>query len=56
MDIHGTNDDTIPIDLDHAAGAGPHNSVMSSDGWYYESNEDVARKWAAGFNCEGPQV
>ena len=31
IDVHGYNDDQIPIDFDHSSGRGPHNSIMTWD-------------------------
>jgi len=52
IDIHGINDDTIPIDMEHAEGEGPHASVISWDGYYYEEKKDILNKWYTGMNCD----
>jgi len=54
IDIHGVNDDTIPYDLDHAEGQGPHKSVISWDGYYYEEKEKTINKWVSGCSA-GPE-
>jgi len=52
IDIHGINDDTIPFDMAHAEGMGPHESVISWDGYYYEEKQKVLNKWSTGMNCD----
>jgi len=57
IDFHGYNDDTIPYDLDHSEGAGPHDSIIAFDGYYYDIKENNLRKWTSGMNCmTGPDV
>lgn len=55
IDFHGINDDTIPIDVGHSMGEGPHNSVISWDGYYYGEKARVIAEWADGLEC-GPSV
>ena len=35
LDYHGLNDQTIPYSEETSFGKGPHESVVSSDGYYY---------------------
>jgi len=53
IDFHGLNDDTIPYDLQHSEGEGPHGSVTSWDGYYYFDKARVISEWAEGLGC-GP--
>ena len=36
IDFHGFLDDTIPYNRDGSSGLGPHGSLISIDGFYYE--------------------
>jgi len=57
IDLHGVNDDTIPYDHAHAEGTGPHNSVISWDGYYYEPKHQTIRAWQNEKGCvEEPQA
>ena len=45
-----------PTQLRRAVCAGPHGSVISSDGFYYTTQRTIAQTWAAGPNhCSGPK-
>ena len=53
FDIHGINDDVIPIDLDHAYQEGPENTVVSNDGFYYMAKNDILTSWVTETGCSG---
>ena len=46
IDFHGTKDDTIPYDETYAYGVGPHDSLISLDGYYYERKSSVLENWS----------
>jgi len=56
LDIHGLNDNTIPYDLQHSLGEGPHGSIITQDGYYYEAKPDVIRKWVEAMECSSSPV
>jgi len=56
IDIHGINDDVIPYDHAHAEGTGPHDSVISWDGYYYEPKQQLIQRWTTQLNCSSPQI
>ena len=33
-------------------GIGPHDTLTSSDGWYYEKKATLLANWAVKMNCE----
>ena len=35
---------------------GPHESVISWDGYYYEEKAKTIAKWVDGLGCSGPQT
>lgn len=51
IDFHGTRDDTIPYDETSSFGPGPHDSLTSSDGYYYEKKSTVLENWAQKMDC-----
>lgn len=53
FDIHGVNDDVIPIDLDHAEREGPENTLVSYDGFYYMAKNDTITSWVTESGCSG---
>lgn len=54
IDFHGSRDDTIPYDLssDFTAGPGPHGSVSSTDGYYYQQKPATLLEWATKLECQ----
>jgi len=56
IDIHGLNDNVIPYDHAHAEGVGPHDSVISWDGYYYEPKQQVIKRWTNQLNCSDPKI
>ena len=45
IDFHGIEDDTIPYDQAHSFGEGPHQTVISWDGYYYDEKALLLQKW-----------
>ena len=52
VDFHGISDDTIPYDEEHSLGIGPHDSVISWDGFYYDKKRTLLDEWAEKMGCE----
>eukprot|EP00039_Didymoeca_costata_P019040 m.335996 g.335996 ORF g.335996 m.335996 type:complete len:387 (-) comp17730_c0_seq1:1385-2545(-) len=53
MDVHGIEDDVIPANVSNGHGKGPHDSILSEDGFYYTSTADVMKAWATKNGCSG---
>jgi len=51
LDIHGLLDDTIPYLVETSMGVGPYNTLISSDGYYYEDKRNLLNKWAEAMHC-----
>ena len=45
VDFHGIIDDNIPYDSEHSFGTGPHQSLISFDGFYYDEKAVLLQKW-----------
>ena len=56
IDFHASDDGTIPYDRtsNDSYGSGPHGSVISWDGYYYEEKPATVRAWVAKMGC-GPE-
>ena len=52
VDFHGTVDDTIPYNESASFGIGPHDTLISSDGFYYEKKATLLSNWAEKMNCD----
>ena len=52
VDFHGTVDDTIPYNESTSFGIGPHDTLISSDGFYYEKKATLLDNWAEKMNCD----
>ena len=54
IDFHGLNDHTIPFspELPTNLGAGPDNTVISNDGWYYHVKMDHIARITEHMNCD----
>ena len=54
IDFHGLQDDTIPYNTSNpgCAGVGPHNTLISSDGYFYENKVLLLNKWAEAMHCD----
>ena len=52
IDIHGLNDNTIPYNFDASNGNGPHHSLISYDGFYYDDKKKLMRRWASAMDCD----
>lgn len=51
IDFHGLNDGTVPYDLEHSQGEGPHNTIISGGGGYFYEKEAYLRTWREGLGC-----
>ena len=51
IDFHGLIDDTIPYNEDSSNGIGPHGSLISHDGYYYEDKITLLNQWAEAMHC-----
>ena len=53
IDFHGLDDDTIPWSPEVAGnlGAGPHNTVEATDGWYYHIKMEHLKQIITHMNC-----
>ncbi len=51
IDFHGKSDDTIPYDYDGSFGIGPHDSLVSYDGYFYDDKRSLLTKWSDKLNC-----
>lgn len=53
VDLHATDDDVIPHDVssDYSYGTGPHDSVISWDGYYYDQKKNLLASWAEQMEC-----
>ncbi len=51
IDFHGKKDDTIPYDEAGSFGIGPHDSLISFDGFYYDDKIRLLEKWAEKLWC-----
>lgn len=58
IDFHGTDDDIIPHDVksDYSHGSGPHDTVISWDGYYYEQKKNVISNWSQQMECDEEEV
>ena len=52
VDFHGTADDNIPYDESSSFGIGPHDTLISFDGFYYEKKATLLHNWAVKMNCD----
>ena len=52
VDFHGIQDDTIPFDVDGSYGIGPHDSLISWDGFYYDDKALLLQAWSDAMGCE----
>ena len=51
LDFFGLDDQTIPYSLDTAYGIGPHDSLISHDGYYYEDKIRNLNEWSDAMKC-----
>ena len=53
IDLHGTQDDTIPYDINSpdCAGEGPEGTLRSYDGYYYYPKKTIISTFAEGLEC-----
>ena len=40
------------LHLIQSIGIGPHDTLITSDGWYYEKKATLLHNWAVKMNCE----
>ena len=40
------------LHLNQFIGIGPHDTLITSDGWYYEKKATLLHNWAVKMNCE----
>ena len=51
LDFFGLDDQTIPYSVDTAYGIGPHDSLISHDGYYYEDKIRNLNEWSHAMKC-----
>lgn len=51
IDFHGLDDDTIPYEISMSEGAGPGNTIISWDGYYYWDKPGTIQTYAEGLEC-----
>ena len=51
IDFHGLLDSVIPYNHETSEGLGPHNCLISYDGYYYEDKRSILNKWARAMHC-----
>ena len=54
LDFHGLEDGTIPYNVSTpgCVGMGPHDTLISYDGYYYEDKVTILERWAEAMHCE----
>ena len=56
MDVHGSNDLTVPANLTSFNMGDDVSYPLSADGWYYTQIQEITSAWADANDCSGDAI